>query len=290
MTSPSGPPGYDPLYPAGGHARSGGFGAPSGLGPTGGFGPRPKTRLRERRGLMIAGIVLGLAAMAASVFGVASQFMPRSFSASQRQQIMAWEVGKRWRTWPAGQIFPATVPYNLPGSAFGDSAGLNLVAHRVGIARQAGCSAAATNDATARALRSQHCLAVLRATYTDETQSLAVTVGVAVLPSAAAARRSSKTLADEGGPRAMVRAVHFRRTDAAAFNGRSGQVPWQRVAGPYLVLAAAGYADGRPWRSAGNDFYIRTEMVSLAGGIGRAVASKLDAPPPQPHCPGSPAC
>jgi hypothetical protein len=239
---------------------------------------------------MLAGLILGLAGMAASVLGITRQFMPRTFSTSQRQQIMAWEVGKRWRTWPAGQIFPAVVTYDLPGAAFGGTSGLRLIARRVGIARQADCGATVTNEATARALARQRCQAVLRATYTDETQSLAVTVGIAVLPNAGAARRSSRSLTGAGGHGPLVRAVHFRRTDTAAFNGRSGQVPWQRVAGPYLVLAAAGYADGRPWQTAGNDFYVRTEMASLAGGIGRVVAANLGAPAAQPHCPGSPAC
>jgi hypothetical protein len=255
--------------------------------PPAGHGKR-RRRLRDRPALLVAGVILGLAGMAASVLGIARQFMPRTFSASERRQIMTWEVGTRWRDWPAGQIFPSAIRYQLPGAAFGGTAGLGLVAHRVGIARQAGCTSSAINEVTARALTRQRCVAVLRATYTDETHSLAVTVGIAVLPSPGAARRSSESLAGGNGP--LVRAVHFRRTDTAAFGGRSGQVPWKRVAGSYLVLAAAGYADGRPWRPAGNDFYVHTEMASLAGGIGRVVAAKLGAVPPQPRCPGSPAC
>ena len=58
-------------------------------------GRRPaRRRLRDRRGLILAGLVLGLAGLAASVFGIARQFMPRTFSPVERQQIMAWEVGK----------------------------------------------------------------------------------------------------------------------------------------------------------------------------------------------------
>jgi hypothetical protein len=253
-------------------------------------GRRPPRRLRDRSGLVLAGLVLGLAGLAVSVFGITRQFLPRTFSPAERQQIMAWELGKRWRTWPAGRIFPSVVTYQLPGRAFGGTNGLSLVAHRVGIARQANCGSAAISAVTARALTRQRCLAVLRATYTDETQSMAVTVGIAVLPSEGAARHSKSSLAGVSDPGPLVRAVHFRRTDTAAFGGKSGQVPWERVTGPYLMLADAGYADGRPWRPAGNDFYVRTEMVSLARGIGQAVASRLGAPPPQPQCPGSPVC
>jgi hypothetical protein len=127
---------------------------------------------------------------------------------------------------------------------------------------------------------------VLRATYTDQTQSLAVTVGVAVLPSARAASESALAV---GGP-APLHAVRFRRTGAAAFGDQAAQLRWDRAAGPYLVLAAAGYADGRPWQRTAGDLYPRSELTSLARGVGDAVASRLGARPPQPHCPGSPAC
>jgi hypothetical protein len=223
------------------------------------------------------------------VLGVTRQFLPRTFSAAQRQQIIAWEIGKRWRTWPAGQIFPAVVDYRLPGFTFGGTEGLSLVAHRVGIARQSPCTAA-TDAAVARVLAGHGCLAVLRATYTDQTQSLAVTVGVAVLPSARAARLSVQISPGGKEPGPLVRAVRFHHTSAVAFSNRAARVPWERAAGPYLVLAAAGYADGRPWQSAGNNYYARSELVSLAGGVGRLVASQLAAAPPQPHCPGGPGC
>jgi hypothetical protein len=251
---------------------------------------RRRRRLRERPALMVLGLALGLAGIAFSALGITRQFLPRTFSAAQRQQIMRWEVAKRWRSWPAGQIFPAAVAYSLPGGAFGGGPGLSLVAHRVGIARQAGCHAGATNPATARVLTAHGCLSVLRATYTDQTQSLAVTVGVAVLPSARAAHESAlpTSAMTRSGP--LVHAVRFRRTGAAAFGDQAAQVPWERVAGPYLVLAAAGYADGRPWQATAGDHYPRSELASLARGVGRAVAFGLGARPPQPHCPGSPAC
>jgi hypothetical protein len=246
---------------------------------------RPR-RLRDRPALMMLGLALGLAGIALSSLGITRQFLPRTFSAAQRQQIVAWEVAKRWRSWPAGQIFPAVVAYRLPGGAFGGGPGLSLVAHRVGIARQAGCHAGATDPATARTLTTHGCLSVLRATYTDQTQSLAVTVGVAVLRSARAASESALAV---GGP-APLHAVRFRRTGAAAFGDQAAQLRWDRTAGPYLVLAVAGYADGRPWQRTTGDLYPRSELTSLARGVGEAVASRLGARPPQPRCPGSPAC
>ena len=47
---------------------------------------------------------------------------------------------------------------------------------------------------------------------------------------------------------------------------------------------------GQPWLSQGRDTYTETELNSLAAGVGRSVAGRLNAPPPEPHCPGSPGC
>jgi hypothetical protein len=215
------------------------------------------------------------------------QFLPRNFSPAQRQQIMAWEVAKRWRTWPAGRIFPAAIGYELSGSAFGGGASLGLAAERVGIAAQARCRDATVRKA-GRVLSREGCQAVLRATYEDTTQTFAVTVGIAVLPSAARAGASAKSLRAARPP--LMRAVSFRRTATAHFAGPGGKLGWSISAGPYLVLATVGYADGRPWISQGHDNYTKTEMLSLASGMARSIATRLGATPPVPHCPGSPGC
>jgi hypothetical protein len=199
---------------------------------------------------------------------------------------MAWEVAQRWRTWPAGRIFPPAVGYELPGSEFGGGPPLGLRAERVGIAAQATCRAA-TDRAARQVLARRGCLAVLRATYEDTTRSFAVTVGVAVLPTAPAAQQSA---ASPGRTRPWVRPVPFRRTPAAHFTSPGGKLGWRGAAGPYLVLATVGYADGRPWLAQGHDGYTQTEMLSLASGVGRSVASRLGAAPPVPRCPGSPGC
>jgi hypothetical protein len=140
-----------------------------------------RRRGRARRVLLVIGLAAGLAGLVLSAGAAAIQFLPRHFSSAQRQQIMAWEIGKRWRSWPAGRIFPSSIGYHLPGSAFGGGGSLALSAERVGIAKQASCRDA-TGRAAAALLARQGCLAVLRATYQDTTQTLAVTVGVAVMP------------------------------------------------------------------------------------------------------------
>jgi len=266
----------------------------------GGGPPQPRTpylprasgrpRGRARRVLLVIGLAAGLGGLVLSAGAAAIQFLPRSFSQAQRQQIMAWEIGKRWRSWPAGRIFPSSIGYHLPASAFGGDQSLALSAARVGIASQTSCRDA-TVPAVGALLAKQGCLAVLRATYQDTTQTFAVTVGVAVMPvsSASSAAKASKAL-HGGGRSPWLRAVSFRRTTTAHFAGPGTKVGFSSAKGPYLVLTTVGYADGRPWLRQGNDTYTKAEMRSLATGVLDSVANRLGAPPPVPHCPGSPGC
>jgi hypothetical protein len=238
---------------------------------------------------LVAGLLAAAAGLAVSVFGVVVQVMPRSFTAAQREKLVTWEMGKRWRSWPAGEIFPQTIRYSLSGRAFGGGPSLPLTAHLVGIAPQAGCRTA-TQRATAGVLLQHGCQMVLRATYVDTTQTFAVTVGVVVLPGISAARTAVTALGGPGDPRSGVRPVPFRRTPTARFGDRSQKLSWDHAAGPYLVLASVGYADGRPWLARDHDTYIKDELLGLASGAGQRVASALGAVPPAPHCPGNPAC
>ena len=252
---------------------------------------QPEPTRSRRRGLFLAALALALAGLVASAAGLVVQLLPRTFTAAQKQQIIAWEMGKRWRTWPAGEIFPSTVPYQVPSVALGGTGSLALAAQRVGIVRQATCRAA-TDAAVARVLDQHGCLAVLRATYDDATQSLAVTVGVAVLPGPAAAQASQRALPGPSGdaPRPGVRAVSFRRSLVARFGNRQRQLSWERATGPYLVFATVGYADGRRRVHEAANMYATAEMLGLEGGIGDWVTTHLGAVPLPPACPGGPAC
>jgi hypothetical protein len=256
---------------------------------------------------MLAVLSLSLVGLVAATAGLVAQLLPRTFNTVQKQQIIAWEMGKRWRTWPAARIFPDSLQYPVPGSALG-GADLPLAAHRIGIARQASCHAA-TDPAVARVLARYGCLAVLRATYDDATQSLAVTVGIVVLPGPAAASASLSALHGQhpNGPRPGVRAVSFRRTPVARFGNRQRQLSSVRRAGPYLVFTTVGYADGRRRVHEAANLYAMAEMLGLEGGVGggggpppggrpppppvaRGVARHFGAAPPPPACPGGPAC
>ena len=248
----------------------------------------------RRRGLALLVLAVAVAGLLASAAGVAVQLLPRSFSAAQQQQITGWEVSARWRAWPAGRIFPPVVRYRVSGSALASLTDLALPARRAGIAPQAGCHSG-MDSAAARVLAAHGCQAVLRATYADATSTMAVTVGIAVFPDPAAAWAAARawpghTLPGGTAFAAGVRAARFPGTATASFGSAQRQLTWAGSRGPYLIVADAGYADGRPRVRESTDPYALTEMRSLAEGVAASVGSQLAAAPPPPSCPGTPGC
>ena len=262
--------------------------------------PQPGPRgSRGRRAAALTALVLGLAGFVVSAAGMAAQLLPRQFSATQQQQIENWEISSRWQQLSAGQIFPASVGYQLSAKMLQDAAPLDVSALRVAIAPQSGCGAGVTTAAAAAVLRRDGCRAVLRATYVDATLSYVMTVGVAVLPSDAAVDRAYQSLnqpqltaADNDRAyrlAAGILVVRYRGTAAAMYD-YSRQISATFRAGPYLVMYAAGYADSRPRVSVRSDPYSYAEMTSLAEGVASSVAGTLSAQPASPHCPGTPGC
>ena len=257
--------------------------------PPGTGAPANRRRGGWRFGITLVALVVGTAGLAASVAGVSAQLLPRKFTAQQQQQIIGWEMARRWRAMPAGEIFPASITYQLSADALGSSSSLPLLAYRVGISRQTNCRAG-SDPATARVLIADRCTAVLRATYADETDSMLVTVGVAVMPGDNAARAAASKLSDGQGPEPGVRAVPFPATLARAFGDRERQLSWAVSSGPYLIMSTAGYADSRPQVQMSSDPYADQEMTSFATGVAEAVSAPLGAAPPPPRCPGAPGC
>ena len=262
---------------------------PSGPSPAATSEPPPLrggTRHPVRLSLTIAAVLLGVAGLVASLAGAAVQVMPRRFSTAQQRQIMAWETASRWRSWPAGEIFPAAVSYQLPSLDFGAASSLSLSARRVGIAPQSNC-AQATDQALAAVLDAHGCTAVLRATYTDSTGSLVVTVAVVVTRGTAP---QVSSLPSGHGLRPAVKAVAFPGTLAARFSDRQRQTSGGFSRGTYLFLYAAGYTDGRSFDQVSVDPYAASEMNSLGTGVAQSIGAHLGARPPMPHCPGAPGC
>jgi hypothetical protein len=304
VLAPSGvnPAGVNPasLSPVG--FNPAGF-SPVGFGPGGagtpGAGHRRAARARGgRRGTAAAltAVVIGVAGMLLTGSLVYSGMMPRTFTPAEQQQIMAWEVAARWRELPAGVIFPATATYPPP-SALQDGGALTLEAKRLGIARGVPCGQAA-DAVAARILDASGCQGLLRSTYVDQTGTYLVTVGVAAFPGPAQADRASQGLTDPRLAHAGhsdvlapgVRAATFAATPAGAFTDSKRQVAGSVRAGPYILLYAIGYADGRPKVPVDVDGYTYAEMTSMGQGLAHAIARTLTVPPLAPRCPGAPGC
>lgn len=262
---------------------------------------RPRGR---GRGVAVAMLILGVAGLGVSLAGAAMQVLPRQFTAHQQRQILNWEIGKRWREMPAGTMFPGYVRYPAPS----ELGALTLTAIRIGIARQASCRAA-TDSPVAAVLDRNGCLAMLRATYADRTDSYVLTVGVAAFSGSAAASaalreiaslaRTAAGAAGGAGARAKgktagvapgVRTVWFANTPAASFYNAKRQISESRAAGTYIVFYTIGYADDRPLERVATDSYTYSEMTNFGSGVAQAVLSGLAKPPPRPHCPGTPGC
>lgn len=260
--------------------------------PPGQEAPADRTTRRGgwRFGVWLAALVVGTGGLAASAAGVSAQLLPRTFTPAQQQQIMTWETAGRWRALPAGDIFPATVTYQLPAYAISsNSSQLALKAYRVGIARQSTC-AAASDAAAAKVLSADRCTAELRATYTDETDSMLVTVGVAVMPGNNAAKSAAGALSAGQGLHPGVRTAAFRSTLAQAFSNRQRQLSWAVSSGPYLIMSTVGYVDGLPRVPVASNPYADQEMTSFATGVADAIGSPIGSLPVSPKCPGAPGC
>lgn len=242
--------------------------------------------------------LLGISGLVLSGIGISNQLMPRGFTAAQRQRIEAWDVAGRWRTTPKTKLFPARVRYEIIGWPIGATGSLHLLARRLNIARQATCATAAVGGRKIVALLDHDgCQAVLRATYTDATSTMVLTVGVAVLGSENSALSAAHFLT--GGVakgqgdisrHLVLEPVPVPDTPAAAFHTRQRQLSWVVGAGDYLVLATAGFADGRPKVPIASDSYTYQEMTSLARGVAVDIATPLGAQPQVPTCPGGPGC
>ena len=61
-------------------------------------------------------LALGLIGLVVSLFGVATQVLPRRFTASQQREIVNWEFGRNWRVLSAGRSSPPRSATRRPQS------------------------------------------------------------------------------------------------------------------------------------------------------------------------------
>src|SRR5262249_39049873 len=142
-----------------------------------------------------------------------------------------------------------------------------LHAHLLSISPASSCAGAAAGPAI-RVLRTHGCSAAFRATYVDASGSLVATVAVAVLPSATAAGAAVNQLSGPGArPPGLVRALAVRRTPAAEFSAAQRQLSYVTAAESYVIMATAGFSDGRGQVHLAADGYLDSELTSLAYGL-----------------------
>jgi hypothetical protein len=195
-----------------------------------------------RRAMTIGAlVVLGIAGVGGGGALLARNLSHTSSGATAGGQAIA----TRWQQLPASQIFPATIQYVSAQNVMES-------AHRVGIAPAASCPAALDSAASA-AMANLGCTMALRATYADQSGMLLATVAVAVVASARAAATAAGHIAALRPP-AGIRPVPFSGTIADLFqDAQRAALGTPIAAGRYVFFYAAGYADGRPGQSAGDN-------------------------------------
>jgi hypothetical protein len=193
----------------------------------------------------------------------------RKPTAAELSAASAIGVAQRWERLPAGQVFPAAIKYSTELLT-------TEKATRLGIATAHGCAAAL--DSTGQSLAQRYgCAGGLRASYADQLRGVIYTVGVLAFPTEAKASTFYDKLPVENYPATGLHALALPGTPAALFTDRARQAATSQLAGPYVVLAVAGYADGRPASTANER---RDSDFDPAGALAKAVADPLGKPRP----------
>jgi hypothetical protein len=176
-------------------------------------------------------------------------------------------LAQRWERLPASQVFPATIGYRTDQRT-------TETAARLGFGPALPCGQAL--DVTLQgAARAAGCAGVLRADYADELSGTVYTVGVVAFPDDAAARQFAGAVRPDAYPATGLRALMLPQTAAALFTDPARQSAVVKVTGPYVVLAVAGYADGRPASTVAER---RDSVFSPASQLATVVAAPLALP------------
>lgn len=195
---------------------------------------------------MITLFVLIVLAMAGIGVGgtLLTRELKRGPTNAEKTAAVQQEIASRWRRYTAGKIFTPTLAY----AALSDA---TFNATLVGIAAPASC-ADAIDAVVAKVLIKDGCVTVLRATYLDYSGTLAVTLGLVVMKSPAAANRATGYSDDQSGS-AGLRTFALPGTLAAQFgDAQRRYFSALSSTGNYVYLAVAGYTDGRLSGSASN--------------------------------------
>lgn len=197
---------------------------------------QPRTAASTARRVLLVTLLLltGLAGAGGGALLLGRE-LTRHATTAEATAAEQQELATRWQRLSAGQIFPERVPYIT-------SQGFSTAATLAGIAPQSSCTAA-TDRSTASVLNSDHCLAMLRATYSDASGTVIATMGVAVMASGGGARSAAGTLAHRRV--SGVLALAFPGTVSQGFSDAAREIRGVAAQGTYVFFFTAGYADGR---------------------------------------------
>jgi len=219
-------------------------------------------RRRPRRVLFVALLTIGVLLIAGGAAAVVRE-LTRAATSAEATAALQQEIATRWQRIPAGKIFPATTRYS-------DADGNAMLARLVGIAPPASCRAG-VEPADYKLVRGLGCVTMLRATYVDASGTLAITVGIAVLRSPAAARQASNvavSLAAGDG----LHALAFSGTITDQFGDAARGVQGGLASGPYAFLYTAGFTDGQPTTAAVQE---QSELQSFGNSMATGLEGAL---------------
>ena len=207
-----------------------------------GFGDPPRGAGRRTRTVAAAAcVVLGLGLIGGAVTG--SWLVGDAEAGGDRDTYAA--AGGLWHNVPVDQLFPATVEGQGAGPG-----GADRTWTRIAVAPDSGC-ADAFDPLLRQALAPVGCQRLLRATYTDATQSYVTTVGLLFTTADATGMRALDTRFEKEGLAGrtdlMPRPYAAKGTAAAAF-GDKQRASWTisvLTDVPVVVYAVSGWADGR---------------------------------------------
>ncbi|MFH8697930.1 hypothetical protein [Streptomyces chartreusis] len=204
--------------------------------------PRPLgKRFRPRIAVAAACVVLGVGLIGGAVTG--SWLVGEPGDGGARDTFAA--AGSLWHGVPVDQLFPRTVIGKGAGPG-----GADRIWTRIAVAPDSGCTGA-FDPLLRKALAPVGCERLLRATYTDATQSYVTTVGLLFTDADATAMRSlDGRFSKEGLDRRtdlMPRPYAAKGTEAAGF-GNDQRASWTisvLTDAPVVVYAVSGWADHR---------------------------------------------
>ncbi|MFF0012314.1 hypothetical protein [Streptomyces sp. NPDC005374] len=263
--------------------------------PEVGYGQRLRTRgmrLPARIVSVTACVVLGLGLIGGAVTG--SWLIGDSGEDGGRDSFTV--AGELWHSVPVDQLFPPTVDGQGAGPG-----GADRTWTRIAVAPDSGCTDA-FDPLLRKVLAPVGCERLLRATYTDATQSYVTTVGLLFTDADATAMRELDTRFTKEGLDARTDLMPLpyaaKNTLAADFGARQ-RASWTvsvLTDAPVVAYAVSGWADGRtvdapepaekamesgdtsPAAQSG----LGNEAQGLADRVERALRKTVTSPPEQP--------